>query len=212
MNRGQYIAILLVIVAGGALLAVNLLSNDDQTTATQVSQPPTTADTQGPDPAPIEAAPIEAPPILDDSPGNLTDLDGWLQTDATEFAAFDGQVRVVQFWTFSCINCKRTLPNLIALYEKFQPQGLEVIGVHSPEFDFEKDPLAIQKAADELGVVWPIAIDSNKTNFRSWQPGSRFWPRTFVLDQNGKVRFDHIGEGAYDELNATVEHLIENGP
>ncbi len=150
-----------------------------------------------------------APPVLGQA-GDLVDLDGWLQTDATEFGDFDGSVRVVQFWTFGCSNCKNTLENLRALYDEFEPSGLEVIGVHAPEFDYEADVDAIAQAAIDLGVRWPIALDTDKTNFRAWQPGRRFWPRTFVLDREGNIRFDRIGEGAYDELNATVAYLIEN--
>ncbi|MEM8922236.1 MAG: redoxin domain-containing protein [Actinomycetota bacterium] len=143
--------------------------------------------------------------------GDLVDLDGWLQTDAESFADFDGQVRIVKFWTFACFNCKNTVPHLRGIYERWQPEGLEIIGVHAPEFDFEKDPEAIQQAAIDQGIPWPIALDTRKRNFRDWQPGRRFWPRTFVVDQNGEIRYDHIGEGRYDELEATVAYLIENG-
>ncbi|MDH3681420.1 MAG: redoxin domain-containing protein [Acidimicrobiia bacterium] len=142
----------------------------------------------------------------------LTGLDGWLQTEATSFEDFDGQVRIVQFWTFACYNCKNTIPHLQGIYERWQPEGLEIIGVHAPEFDFERDPEAIAVAAVDHGVIWPIALDTNKLNFRAWQPGRRFWPRTFVVDQSGEIRFDHIGEGRYDELEATVAYLVENGP
>lgn len=143
--------------------------------------------------------------------GTLTNLDGWLQTEATSLEDFDGQVKIVQFWTFSCRNCTATIANLQQLYETYQPEGLEIIGVHAPEFSFEEDPDAVLEAAQNLGVVWPIAIDNHKTNFRSWQSSRRFWPRTYVIDTNGDIRFDHIGEGAYAELEETVAYLIGNG-
>ncbi len=143
--------------------------------------------------------------------GTLTNLDGWLQTDATSLEDFDGQVKILQFWTFSCSNCKATIANLQYMYETYEPEGLEIIGVHAPEFSFEEDPDAVLQAAQDLGVVWPIAIDNDKTNFRSWQGSRRFWPRTYVIDANGDVRFDHIGEGAYDELEETVAYLVQNG-
>lgn len=97
---------------------------------------------------------------------DLTNLDGWLQTDATSFSEFSGRVRIVQFWTFSCSNCKNTIPHLSSIYETYRGDGLEIIGVHAPEFDFERDPVAIAAAAVEEGVTWPIAIDNAKTNFR----------------------------------------------
>lgn len=219
MNRAQYIAVFIGLVTIGGLVAVNIGDDDESTAAPAVenasdaSTDATTGDE--PDSEPAEATtttttPLaEAPPVLGVA-GDLVGLDGWLQTENTEFSDFDGSVRVVQFWTFSCINCKNTLDNLRGLYQEFEPQGLEVIGVHAPEFSFEEDPAAVAEAAIDQQVIWPIALDTNKTNFRAWQPGRRFWPRTFVLDREGNIRFDRIGEGAYDELNATVAFLIEN--
>ena len=115
---------------------------------------------------------------------------------------------VVQFWTFGCINCKNTLANLRALYDQHQGEDFEVVGVHSPEFSYEEDPVAIGEAAVDLGVTWPIALDTDKFNFFRWQGGRAYWPRTYVLDRDGHIRFDHIGEGAYDEINATVAQLL----
>ena len=212
MNRMQYVAVLVGLAAIAGLVLVNIDGADDapasiaESAAIEESTiPPTTTSAD-----PTTTAPVaEAPPILGQA-GDLVDLDGWLQTEATDFSDFDGTVRVVQFWTFGCFNCKNTLENLRALYDEFGPQGLEVVGVHAPEFDFEADPAAIAQAAIDLNVSWPIALDTDKTNFRAWQPGRRFWPRTFVLDREGNIRFDRIGEGAYDELNATVAFLIEN--
>ncbi len=221
MNRAQYLAAIIGLIAIGGLVAVNLGGSDDTTAAAPAAPSDDAATTAAPadetetseaegETAPTTAAPLaDAPPVLGQA-GDLVDLDGWLQTENTQFGDFDGSVRVVQFWTFSCINCKNTLDNLRGLYQQFEPQGLEVIGVHAPEFAFEEDPAAVAEAAIDQNVIWPIALDTNKTNFRSWQPGRRFWPRTFVLDRDGNIRFDRIGEGAYDELNATVAFLIEN--
>lgn len=210
MSRGTFIAILLMVVAAGGLaLAVSNRGDD----ADQLAMPASDGDAQAATTTEAGEPPVpsEAPPLLG-AAGTLTDVDQWLQTDATSFEDFDGQVRIVQFWTYSCHNCTATLPHLQDIYATYNPQGLEIIGVHAPEFDFEKDIPGVAERAEELGVVWPIAIDNDKTNFRSWQPGRRFWPRTFVIDQNGDIRFDRIGEGKYDELEETVAWLIENGP
>ncbi len=148
------------------------------------------------------------PPILRDAP-RLVGIDGWLQSDVSSLADLRGNVVIVEFWTFGCSNCRATLPYLQDLYAKYQGQGLEIVGVHSPEFDYEKDPVAIQEAADRLGVTWPIAIDTNHKSFWAWQSGgTAYWPRTYVIDQQGRIRFDHIGEGAYDELEQTVTALL----
>ncbi len=153
---------------------------------------------------------IAAPPILRPRPG-LTGIDGWLQSDIDSLDDLDGQVYILEFWTFGCFNCRNVKPHLRALYDELQDDGLEIVGVHSPEFDFEKDVDAIQQAAIDQRVNWPIALDTEKTSFRAWQTERRFWPRTYVIDQNGDIRYDHIGEGAYDELGATVRYLLENG-
>ncbi len=177
----------------------------------------TTAATDGNGDPVAEAAAV--PPALVETPPNLgpatelTDIDGWINAEPTTsgLSSYDGQVRIVQYWTFGCFNCKNTLPHLKEIYNRYQPEGLEIVGVHSPEFDYEADPANVSAAVVELGVNWPVALDTSKTNFRSWQGDRRFWPRTYVLDQNGDIRFDHIGEGGYDELEATVAHLLANG-
>lgn len=138
----------------------------------------------------------------------LAGIDGWLQTDIDSLDDLRGKVVVVQFWTFGCFNCKNTLPNLRALYAEHAGDDFEVVGVHSPEFTYEEDPAAIAEAAEELGVVWPIALDTRQRSFFGWQGSPAYWPRTYVLDQEGVIRFDHIGEGAYDELNETVDALL----
>ena len=148
-------------------------------------------------------------PLPDLGPAKpLRDIDGWLQSDIGSLEDLRGRVVVVQFWTFGCHNCKATLPNLRALYAEHQGDDFEIVGIHSPEFDYEKEPEAIVAAADELGVTWPIALDTRKRTFFGWQGGPAYWPRTYVLDREGHIRFDHIGEGAYEELNEAVAYLL----
>jgi thiol-disulfide isomerase/thioredoxin len=140
----------------------------------------------------------------------LEDLDGWLQSEVSAIEDLRGRVVVVQFWTFGCINCKNTLANLQHLAAAHAGDDFEIVGVHSPEFDYEKDPAAIAAAAADLGVTWPIALDTGKSNFFTWQGSPAYWPRTYVIDREGEIRFDHIGEGAYDELNAAVDLLLSS--
>ncbi|MGI9609403.1 MAG: redoxin domain-containing protein [Acidimicrobiia bacterium] len=144
---------------------------------------------------------------------DLVALDGWLNTDITTLDELDGQVVMVEMWTFGCSNCKARIPHTQALYATYKDQGFEIVGVHAPEFSYEAEVPNIVEAVERLGVTWPVALDTEKRNFRAWQVGGRrFWPRTYVIDQNGDIRFDHIGEGAYEELEATVGWLLANPP
>lgn len=157
--------------------------------------------------APQSTPPVVQPPVLRAAPA-LLHLDGWLQSEVTSLEELRGDVVIVQFWTFGCHNCKATLPHLQDIYANYHERGLEIVGVHAPEFGYEKDPDAIAAAAEELGVTWPIALDTNRRDFRRWQGSPAYWPRTYVLDREGQIRFDHIGEGAYDQLEQTVSVLL----
>ena len=143
----------------------------------------------------------------------LTGLDGWLNTDATslEEIRVANKLTVVQFWTFGCRNCKNTLEALGQLYADFRHEGVEIVGVHSPEFSYEADVDNIIEAAADLGVVWPIALDTNKRNFHRWQEGNiGYWPRVYVIDGDNQIRFDRTGDGraTYAQLHETVERLL----
>lgn len=140
----------------------------------------------------------------------LVDIEDWLQSDVTSLEELEGKVVVVQFWTFACRNCKNTIPHLQGIAAAHADEPFEIVGIHAPEFDFERDPAAVRQAADELGVTWPIALDTERRTFREWQGSPAFWPRTYVLDANGNIRFDHIGEGAYDDLASVVTWLLDH--
>jgi thiol-disulfide isomerase/thioredoxin len=203
----------IVLVAAGALIGLAIAQQTDD--EPEVLASPAAADVDGdgegggayPD---VDVSSVAEPPLLDKSPPPLVELDGWLQSDITSLDQLEGRVVIVQFWTYSCRNCTATIPYLQGLYERYGDEGLEIVGVHSPEFDFEKDPEGVADAAEELGVTWPIALDTERTNFREWQGRPAYWPRTYVLDERGRVRYNNIGEGAYDQLAETVAWLLAN--
>lgn len=139
----------------------------------------------------------------------LLDVDGWLQSDVTSLEELRGQVVAVQFWTFACSNCKATIPHMQKLYEQYADEGFEIVGIHAPEFGYEAEVPNIEEAAAELGVTWPIVLDTNKRTFHSWQDGpTAHWPRIYLLDRDGNIRYDHIGEGRYAETDAAVQALL----
>ena len=194
---------MIVTAAAVAVAVIAIVGNrtDNSTAVADTAATESTTTT-----APTTAA---IPPMLGNALA-LTDLDGWLQTDVASLEDLRGQVVIVQFWTFGCYNCKNTIPYLQDIYADYHDSGLEIVGVHSPEFDYERDPDAILTAAQDLGVTWPIALDTERRNFRAWQGSPAYWPRTYVLDQDGLIRFDHVGEGAYDELEQTVAALLSD--
>ena len=203
----------LIFAVGVLLLAfVGLRNNSDTDTAPASSSSVASPDQED------AIAPTEIP-LLADAPENfgrrkdLVNLDGWLNTEITSLDELDGKVVLVEMWTFGCSNCKARIPHNQDLYANHSRDEFEIVGVHAPEFSFEAEIPNIEAAVLDLGVNWPVAIDTNKENFRAWQDGGRrFWPRTYVVDQNGDVRFDHIGEGKYDELEQTINWLLENPP
>lgn len=163
---------------------------------------------------PVVSPPADLPPpeMLGEA-DTLTGLDGWLNTDAASLEEIRAvnTVIVVQFWTFGCRNCKNTLDALSRLYADFGDRGVEIVGVHSPEFSYEADMDNIIEAAADLGVTWPIALDTRKRNFHRWQEDpTGYWPRVYVIDADNQIRFDRRGDGpaTYRELYETVERLL----
>lgn len=113
---------------------------------------------------------------------------------------------LVDFWTYSCVNCVRTIPHLRALQRAYGPDGLTVLGIHTPEFAFEADPGNVGDAIRRLGVTWPVALDARYATFRAWGVG--FWPTQCLLDREGRVRYLHWGEGDEDRMERLVRRLL----
>ena len=184
---------------------------------TTIVPPSTEASATQTAPAPAEPVdsppePVDPPPVLSEEHPPLKEIDGWLQSDVTSLEELRGQVVIVEFWTFGCYNCKNRLPYTQDIYAAYRDQGLEIVGIHSPEFAYEKEVNAITEAMDRLGVTWPVVLDTERRTFREWQGSPAYWPRTYVLDRLGRVRFDHIGEGAYKALEDTVVALLAEAP
>lgn len=138
----------------------------------------------------------------------LVNVSGFINTDKITVSELIGKkVVLVDFWTYSCINCQRTQPYLNAWYEKYREAGLEIIGVHTPEFEFEKKYDNVKAAVQKAGIKYPVALDND---YATWQAyGNRYWPRKYLIDIDGFIVYDHIGEGAYEETERKIKQLLE---
>lgn len=140
----------------------------------------------------------------------LRGIEKWFNTPQGKPLSLDklrGKVVLIDFWTYSCINCIRTIPHLRKLHDKYQDRGLVVIGVHTPEFAFERDHTNIRKAIDDLGVSWPVAVDNEYQTWKNYY--NRYWPAHYLIDADGNIQQVHYGEGAYDETSELVGELLD---
>lgn len=140
----------------------------------------------------------------------LVGIDGWINSEPLKIADLKGKVVLIDFWTYSCINCIRTLPYLEKWYAKYKTQGFVVIGVHTPEFEFEKNFKNVEEAAKDLGVHYPIALDNHYQTWNAYH--NYFWPAHFLIDQEGRIRMEHFGEGAYVETENAIRQLLGLSP
>lgn len=130
----------------------------------------------------------------------------WLNSEPLTAADLRGKVVLVDFWTFTCVNWLRTLPYVRAWAQKYGDNGLAVIGVHTPEFPFEKDVDSVRRAAKEMRVEYPIAVDSNYAVWRTFD--NHYWPALYFVDAQGRIRHHHFGEGAYDMSEMVIQQLL----
>lgn len=131
----------------------------------------------------------------------------WFNSQPFTLADQRGKVVLVDFWTFSCINCIRTLPYLKTWYEKYADQGLVIVGVHAPEFEFEKSPQNLQEAINDFEIKYPVVQDNNFDTWRAYD--NHFWPAKYLIDKDGNIRYIHFGEGDYDETEEAIQTLLE---
>ena len=141
--------------------------------------------------------------------GKLPPLDGateWINSPPFTADGLRGHVVVIDFWTYSCINCLRALPYVKAWYEKYRAQGLIVIGIHAPEFAFEKDLRNVRREVRNLGLSYPVAVDNDYALWRAF--GNQYWPAHYFVDAKGDIRHTHFGEGEYDESERVIQQLL----
>lgn len=138
-------------------------------------------------------------------PPELTN-ETWFNSEPLQLADLRGQVVIVEFWTYGCINCQNVLPDLKAWHEKYADEGLTIIGVHTPEFTFEKDLNNVQQALVNYGITYPVAIDNDKVTWRAYN--NRYWPAMYFIDKAGNLRHLKIGEGRMAEAEKVLRALL----
>lgn len=139
---------------------------------------------------------------------DLVGIAGYINTSPEELkAAMKNKVVLYDIWTYSCINCIRTLPYINAWNDKYANQGLLIIGIHSPEFEFEKDINNVKTAVENYGIKYPVVLDNDMKTWKAFE--NRYWPRKYIADSEGYIRYDHIGEGGYAETEKIIQQLLE---
>jgi thiol-disulfide isomerase/thioredoxin len=144
-------------------------------------------------------------PVISKAP-DFTDITRWINSEPLHIDSLEGRVVLVDFWTYSCINCLRTLPHIQRWYDTYKDKGLTVVGIHSPEFLFEMDIENVQKAVKRLGITYPVAMDNSMRTWKAYD--CKYWPTKVLIDQNGRIRKVHIGEGSYVDMENAIRNLL----
>ena len=216
--------LIVALIAAVSLLALACGSTEDPEPAAAVvpTAAPTSVPAAMPEPTPEPTQPPEDPPTPEPTqqaasllPGaaspdrrapELTGLDGWLNSEPFTLADKQGQVVLVDFWTYTCVNCVRTLPYIKEWHDKYADKGLVILGVHAPEFEFEKIPENVAMARDDHGLEYPIAQDNDLQTWRAFE--NQYWPAKYLIDKDGAIRYTHFGEGAYVETEEQIRDLL----
>ena len=139
---------------------------------------------------------------------SMLDATGYINTSSNELAeTLEGKVVLYDIWTYSCINCIRTIPYITAWDEKYRDEGLVIVGIHTPEFEFEKDKDNVLAAVQKFDINYPVVLDNEKEIWNAFQ--NKYWPRKYIADHDGYIRYDHIGEGAYKETEKIIQQLLQ---
>jgi thiol-disulfide isomerase/thioredoxin len=166
-------------------------------------------------PSTVVASPAVTPsPALAAKPASrqipeIQGIETWLNSDPIKLSEQKGKVILLQFWTFGCINCQRTLPSIIKWHKDYASQGLLVVSVHAPELAFERSINNVKKAVQQRGITYPVAIDSNFITWKAFD--NQYWPHLFLADRQGILRYDHVGEGAYEQTEQKIRELLSEG-
>ena len=221
MRRSFFIVAL---IAAVSLLVLACGSTEDPEPAAAIvpTAAPTSVPTAMPEPTPVPTQPPAVAPtpeptqpaasLLPSGSGpdrrapELAGLDGWLNSEPFTLEDKRGQIVLIDFWTYTCVNCVRTLPYIKEWHDKYADKGLVILGVHAPEFEFEKIPENVAMARDDHGLEYPIAQDNDMQTWRAFE--NQYWPAKYLIDKDGAIRYTHFGEGAYVETEEQIRDLL----
>lgn len=193
-------------IFGASLTVVAAIAcgSADTAVAGTPAQSEQTGVASGGTPTPTTTAFTRSGPALD-----VVGIADWINSDPVSIQQTldENKVVLVDFWTYTCVNCLRTLPFLQDWHRKYSDRGLVILGIHSPEFEFEKDLSNVQDAVEKEGVVWPVGLDSDMQTWRAF--GNRFWPAKYLLTPSGGLGYTHFGEGAYVETEEELRAALE---
>jgi thiol-disulfide isomerase/thioredoxin len=152
-----------------------------------------------------QTAPFAVAAIQNAAP-NFAGISKWFNSAPLNMTDLRGKVVLVDFWTYGCVNCVNTLPHVTELYAKYRDRGLVVVGVHTPEFPFERSASNVQAALKRHGITYPVAQDNDSQTWNAYR--NQYWPAQYIIDQSGKIVFRHDGEGQYEQIDRTIARLL----
>ena len=152
-----------------------------------------------------QTAPFAVAAVQGTAP-NFAGISNWFNSAPLSMADLRGKVVLVDFWTYGCVNCVNTLPHVTELYAKYKDRGLVVVGVHTPEFPFERSASNVQAALKRHGITYPVAQDNEQQTWNAYR--NQYWPAQYIVDQSGKIVFQHDGEGQYEQIDRTIARLL----
>ena len=194
------------VAAAGKVPEVGSSSHDAPAGAMMTAAKPETEGAAMMSGAMTSASQTTGKPVSEGAMPELSGATGWLNSKPLSRSSLRGKVVVLDFWTYSCINCLRAIPYVNAWYQHYKDSGLVIIGVHSPEFAFEKDTANVQQAVDKFRISYPVALDSNHAIWKAFN--NKFWPAHYFVDAEGKIRGHHFGEGKYARSERTIRQLL----
>ncbi|WP_186223696.1 thioredoxin family protein [Burkholderia gladioli] len=136
----------------------------------------------------------------------FTGINQWLNGPPQSLDKLRGKVVLVDFWTYTCINCIHTLPHVQGWYDKYKSQGLTVVGVHTPEYPFEHSTSNVRDAIKRFGLTYPVAQDNDYATWRAYD--NQYWPAVYLIDKTGRIVYRHFGEGDYEQTDAEIARLL----